>query len=75
MIDINDERSIREVIEKACPDEGVRKIALSILAEAIKEANGHGRDKWTVRVAETARLVVGNYYVCSSDRSEWKCLR
>jgi hypothetical protein len=63
--DNNDERSAREVIERACPDEGVRKVALSILAEAIKEANVYGRDKWTVGVAETARLVVGNYYVCT----------
>jgi hypothetical protein len=65
MIDLSDERSAQKVIEKACPDERVRKIALSIFADAIKEANVYGRDKWTVRVAETARLVVGNYYVCT----------
>lgn len=65
MIDLNDERSAQEVVEKACPDEGVRKVALSILAEAIKEANAYGRDKWTINVTETARLVVGNYYVCT----------
>ncbi len=65
MIDINDEKSARKVVERACPDERVRKIALSILAEAVKEANVYGRDKWTVNVTETVRLVVGNYYVCT----------
>jgi hypothetical protein len=49
-------RSAQRVIEKACPDERVRKIALSILADAIEEANVYGRDKWAVRVKETARL-------------------
>jgi hypothetical protein len=58
-------RSAQRVIEKACPDERVRKIALSILADAIEEANVYGRDKWAVRVKETARLVFGHYYVCT----------
>jgi len=64
VIDQNDEREAREVVEKAC-DEGVRRAALSILAEAIREANVYGRDRWALRVGETARLVVGNYYVCT----------
>ena len=65
MVDLNDERSAREVIERACPDEGLRKANLSMLAEAIREANVYGRDRWAVRVRDTARLVVGNYYVCT----------
>ena len=65
MIDLNDERSAQRVIEKACPKEWVRKIALTIFADAIEEANVYGRDKWAIRVKETARLVVGNYYVCT----------
>lgn len=65
MVDLNDERAARRVIEKACPDDKIRKAVLMILAEGIKEANFYGRDEWTVRVAETARLVVGNYYVCT----------
>lgn len=70
MVDKTDERSVQEVIEKACPDERIRKIALSILAEAIKEANVYGRDKWAVRVTDnTARLVVGRYYVCTVHES------
>lgn len=70
MIDKNDERSAQEVIEKACPDEKVRRSTLSILAKAIKEANVYGRDKWTVRVTnDTARLLVGNYYVCTLHKS------
>jgi hypothetical protein len=65
MIDQNDESSVQKVIEKACPDEKVRKITLSIFADAIEEANVCGRDKWAVRVKDTARLVIGNYYVCT----------
>jgi len=65
VIDMNDERSVQQVIEKACPDERVRETALLILAEAIKEADVYGRHKWAIRVGETARLVVGNYYVCT----------
>jgi hypothetical protein len=64
VIDQNDETEAQEVVEKAC-DESVRRAALSILAEAIKEANVYGRDRWALRVEETARLVVGNYYVCT----------
>jgi hypothetical protein len=55
MLDLNDERGAQKVIEKACPDEGVRKIAMSIFADAIKEANVYERDKWAVRAKDTAR--------------------
>jgi hypothetical protein len=65
VIDPNDERGAKKVIERACPDERIRKAALSIFADAIKEANLYGRHKWTVNVTDTARLVVGHYYVCT----------
>jgi hypothetical protein len=65
VVDKNDKRGVQKVVEKECPDEKVRKIALTILADAIKEANAYGQDKWTVRVKDTARLLVGNYYVCT----------
>jgi hypothetical protein len=65
MVDLNDEEGTQKIIEKACPDGRVRKVALSIFADALKEANVYGRDKWAIRVKDTARLVVGNYYVCT----------
>ena len=75
MTDLNDERRAQEVIERECPDERVRRTALSILAEAIKEAKVYGRDKWAVNVADTARLVVGHYYVCTvRDTGVWIAL-
>ncbi len=36
VVDVNDERNVQRVIEEACPDDKVRTVALSILAEAIK---------------------------------------
>lgn len=65
MVDKNDKRGVQKVVEKECPDEKVRKIALTILADSIKEANAYGRNKWTVRDKDTARLLVGNYYACT----------
>ncbi len=71
MIDLNDERSARKVIDNVYRNgnEEVKEVALSILADGIKEANIYGRHRWTVRVEETARLVVGHYYVCTVRES------
>lgn len=65
MNDIHDEKEAQTVIESACPNSPVRRVALSIFGEAIREVNIYGRDKWALRVEKTLRLTVKHYYVCT----------
>ena len=65
MQNVHDENEAGKIIESACPNPAVRRMALSIFGEAIQEVNLYGRDKWALRVEETLRLTVKHYYVCT----------
>ena len=55
------------------PETGIREVSLGMFADAIAEANVHGRDKWAVtRTSGKVRLIVGHLVVCvlGGDRPE-----
>lgn len=59
----------KEHIRLILPDEGVRRNCLVMFADAIDEANGHGRDIWAVTYrtgeARKVRLIVGHIIICT----------
>ena len=61
----NNEDEVREYVETIYPEATTRRIALSIFAEAVGEANRYGRDQWVVSLDEWLRLDVGHYIVCT----------
>ena len=63
-MDKSKENEVREIVENLIPDPDERKIALSMMAEGIREANLYGRDKWAVHIlSDRCRLLVGHLIV------------
>ncbi len=64
---ISSEHEARELIEKkVLPETTVRRTCLTVFADAIAEANIHGRDKWAIAcTASKVRLHVGHIIVCT----------
>lgn len=61
---ISSEGEAKRLIFEILPEDGVRQECLTILADAIAEANSYGRDKWAVvYTAEKVRLIVGHLII------------
>ena len=63
MKDRNDENEANVIINEKIPDLAMRQMILTILSDAIIEANQDGDDQWAVTVSSTndIRFVIGHY--------------
>jgi hypothetical protein len=63
---VSSEGEARQLILSILPEPDTRQKVLTVFADALEEANRHGRDVWAVRhTTEKVRLVVGHVIVCT----------
>jgi hypothetical protein len=63
--DIYNEFEVRDYINALYPDVATRRIALSVFAEAVVEANPYSRNAWVVSLGNLLRRYIGHYIVCT----------
>ncbi len=63
---LSSEKEARRLVDSVLPEPDIRQKCLKVFADAIAEANVHGRDKWAVtHTTDKVRLIVGRIIVCT----------
>ena len=76
MAKVSNEGEAKQLVLSILPEDEVRKVCLTIFADAIAEADVHGRDRWIVNYAtDKVRLHVGHLIICTLENGRiWMAL-
>lgn len=65
---VSSEGEARQLFLSILPEPDTRQKCLTVFADAIEEANRHGRDVWAVtHTRDKVRLIVGHIIVCTLE--------